>query len=365
MAGMENLRAALQSGINITTGAVRGTLEIVEKAASVATKTTQQTIDVAGVLGSKVVEATQQIGTEATKALTDVSNAAITQGVGVAKAGIETGATIAKSTLDAAENITKSATEATADIASTALETGASNVTTTTKQVGDSLNAAVNLAGHSVTWTLQGVENIGKIVAGRGAITVQSTLQKQGAEVQGVTARMSKDKKDQLLKAFEQVQKQMMTTVSTLHGVQKTALAAQMNIYKRAKCGFFRRVTGFCDSKTISKDSKLTDLFLNDFKTVLTTAYQTAKVAIAAAPEADLEAYRIIENEYLSAGAGAVKTFVASYKALLDKYNKLTREALGAVGGRRMRRTFRRNARRISRASRASRKRPSARGRSA
>jgi hypothetical protein len=327
---MDNLKGALNSAVSITTGSISNTMAIADTAVKAASKIAGTTVNAAGVLGDAAVKAAETIGTTALTAGTDVT-----------KTALGVGADVTGKTLTASATIANAATQATADIAEAALQTSASTVTTTTEQVGNALKAGVTLAGNTTTSTLKGLDNIRAMVSGRGEIITTSTLQKQGAELQGVSARKSTDVKKELLKTLEQVQNQITATLSTIDGVQKTSLTAQMNVYKRAKCGFFRRITGTCDSKTISNDIKATAMFLNDFKTTLNNAYSTAKIAISAMPVVTIEAYQTIENEYTSAAATAVEAFTNSYKVLLDKYNKLTREALGMAGGRKKKKTRR------------------------
>lgn len=336
-ASRENLKAALATGLTTATGAVRGTMEITNIAVTKATGITKSAVNAAGVLGEQTVGAAETIGKAAIGAGADLTGKSLEAVGKVGSTAIGVGADVTEKSLQAAATITNAATSATTDIATTALDTGASVVTTTTEQVGNALEAGVNLAGNSVTRTLKGIDNIGAMVAGRGALTVQSTLQKQAAQSTGIAAAETKVNKDMLLKAFDEVQKQSSAAVGTLHGVQKTALAGRINIYKRAKCGFFRRLVGACDAGTISKDMALTDLFLNEFKTAMDTASQQAKAAIASAPDGNLATYQTIEINYNVAVAAAVKKFVGSYASLLEKYDKLARQALGVVGGRRRR----------------------------
>lgn len=365
-----NLKRALESGVSVTTGAVTNTLEVADVAVKKAGEVTKTAVNAAGVLGDETIKATETIGkaalgagvTVGTTALeqgSQLSKVALEQGVKTSKAALEQGADVTAKTLEASATIANAATDATADISKTALETTASAVTTTTDQVGKALIAGVTLAGNAVRRTLEGVDNISAIVSGKGALVVQSTLQKQSATSMGIEAREGKDIKEKLLLTFEEVQKQMMTSFRTMHGVQKTALVGRINIYKRAKCGFFRRLTGFCDAGTISRDMKATDLFLNDFTRVLETAMPKARSAIAALTDASVASYRAIEINFFTECTKAADNFVKSYSDLLDKYDKLTRQALGMTGGRR------KSYRKKRRSTRVSRRRPSVRGRSA
>lgn len=345
----KNLKDALASGLNLTTGTVKNTLDLTNKAVAVATKITGTTINAAGVLGDDTVKATQAIGSAAMGTVATVSGKSL-----------ETGAKIADASLSAAGTITSAAASATTKIAETAIDTTASAVSVTTEQVGKSMEAAVNLVGNSITRTANGIDNLGAMVSGRGALVVKNVLQKQGAEAIGIDARQSKDIKDRLLQTFDLVEKQTKSTLEMIHGIQKTALAAQINIYKRAKCGFFKRLTGFCDAGTIGRDMKLADMYINDLLTTLKTVGGEAKTAISAASDASPDVYRTIENKYNTAAANAINTFVTNYRSLLDKYNKLSRSALGMSGGR-YKKTYRKKKRSI----RVSRRRPSVRGRSA
>jgi hypothetical protein len=323
----KNLTDALNAGVSVTTGAVKNTLEITNNAVGQASKLTGTAVNAAGVLGDSTVNAATTIGKSAIDASGKLG----------AKA-IEVGVTATEDVAKAAGEITSAATNATSGIATTALDTTSSVVTTTTEQVGNSLNAAVNLVGNAVTFTTKGVDNINKLIAGRGDIIAQKGFQKQGAEVQKIAAQEGTIVKTELLKAFDLLEKQLNATVTLMHGVQKTALAAQMNIYKRAKCGFLRRVTGLCDAGNISRDLSLADIYLQELKQVIKTAGATAKTAISAASGSDMQTYKQIENNFSTTASEAVNKFVQNYKILLDKYATLARNALsGAKGGRRVR----------------------------
>jgi hypothetical protein len=394
--GKENLEKSLNSATALATGAVSNTLEISNNALNVASKVTGSAVNTAGVLGEESVKAIETIGKTAIEAGTgitttalstgadvtkaalstgaDVTKAALSEGADVTKAALSTGADVTKAALSEGADVTKAAlstgtkvtkaalstgadvtenalkasntivnaaTQATADVTKTAVETTSSTLTITTEQVGSALNAGIILAGRTTTDTINALNNIEQIIANAGRNVVESKFQKQDASLQGIQARKSTDIKTELLKTLEKVQKQMMATLSTLHGIQKTALIAQMNVYKRAKCGFFRRMTGFCDKKLISNDIKATELYINDFKYSLGTAYQTAESEIMSMQTVDIEQYRIIENKYTTSAAEYVNKFVSSYKTLIDKYNELTRKSLESPsGGRRRTRRY-------------------------
>jgi hypothetical protein len=329
------LKNALGNAVTTAGGAVEGTTAIAKIAVEKATGITKTAVNAAGVLGEGTV-----------KAAADIGNAAIGAG-----ADIATGAVGATAT------ITNAATQATSDIAVTALDTVAGVTTTTTEAVGAGLKSGVTLAGNTVTRAFNGIDNVGAIIAGKGSNIVQSTLQKQGAQSAAIGARELTVKKDELLKAFQDIQRLVGDALSTLSGVQKTALAGKINIYKRAKCGFFRRMTGFCDAGTIGGDMKKADLFIQTFKSTLDTVSQSAKSAISTATGDPVAAFQAIEIDYNTKIATAVDTFVSEYKTLLDKYDGLARQALGISGGRR--KTYRKK----RRTTRTSRKRPSARRR--
>jgi hypothetical protein len=340
----KNLTDALNAGVSITTGAVSNTLNITKNAMDQASKVAGTTVNAAGVLGESTVNAATTIGKSAIDASGKLSAKGITTTADIGSKTLSTtgkitevGLTATEDVAKAAGDITGAAAGATSEIATTALDTTSSVVTTTTEQVGNSLNAAVNLVGNAVTFTAKGVDNINKLIAGRGDIIAQKGLQKQGAEVQKIAAQEGTINKSELLKAFDLLEKQLNATVTLMHGVQKTALAAQINIYKRAKCGFFRRMTGFCDAGTISRDMSLADIYLKELRQEIQTAGATAKTAITTASESDIVTYKKIEINFSTTAANAVNKFVQNYKILLDKYNKLALDALGPKGGRRVR----------------------------
>jgi hypothetical protein len=220
------------------------------------------------------------------------------------------------------------------------------------------LQAGVKLAGNTVKRAADGIDNIGAIVAGAGSNVVKSTLQKQEAKSQSIEARDPLVKKKELLQVFGDVRTLVTAALSTLHGVQKTALAGKMNIYKRAKCGFFRRATGLCETSTISQDMKSADLFLDQFKSSLNASAEKAKIGITTATGDTVQAFQTIEIQYNTEVASEVNAFVSAYEVLIKKYDTLTRQALGIAGARR--KTYRKR----RRVTRASRKRPSVRARS-
>lgn len=343
----QNLKDALASGMNLTTGAVKNTLDLATKATDTATKLTGSAVDATGVLGTGAVTAATEIGATAIQATSTLGTAAVETGATVGTTALATTGKVADAALSAAGTISSAATKATTDIAVTALDTTTGVAQTTTEQVGKSLNAAVDLVGNTVTRTLGGLDTLGAMAAGKGANIAKSTFQKQGAEAIGIAARQGSDIRAELLKTFGIVETQMMATVKLMHGVQKTALAAQINVYKRAKCGFFRRMTGFCDAGTIGKDMGLADIYFREFEEKVRTAGAQAKTDIQGASP---DAYSSIEATYNTTVSAAVKEFVSNYRGLLDKYNKMARQALGMPGGRRKkRRTLRQKPRRLTR----------------
>lgn len=335
-----NLKAALNGVLDSSTNAVRGTVSIAELAIGKAVNSTQSALTAASVLGDATVDASTKIGVAAVETGTDVTKAALSATTKVGVAGIETGATVTKAGIDASEKIAVAASQAASTVGKSVLDTSAETVKTTTEQVGKSLDAGILLAGHSITRTLTGLDNIGEIIAGRGALTVQSQLQKQDATADAIGARGIADKKEQLLKILKKVQEDMVKALKTIDAVQKTALLGRISIYRRAKCGFFRRFTGNCDSKMISADMKALDLFLNNFNTTVSTAGVTAKTDIVSS-KGSVEEFTAAESKYNTTAGNAVTTFVGEYKVLLDKYDSLTRNALGMKTGARRRKTRR------------------------
>jgi hypothetical protein len=337
-AARESLKQSLNNAVSTVGTAVQGTTEITKVAVEKATGITKTAVNAAGVLGDGAVKASEAIGS----------------------AAIATGADVAGNALKASGEITNAATQAVTDIATTALDTTASTVTVTTEKVGEALQAGVKLAGNTVTRAANGLDNIGAIVAGKGANIAKSTLQKQAAISQAIDAKDMSVKKEELLKAFAEVEALTSAALSTLHGVQKTALAGKINIYKRAKCGFFRRLTGFCDAGTISNDMKKTEFFLEDFKSSVQKATEEAKTTITSATGDTASAFQSAQITYMTAVRSAVDKFVKEYAAVTAKYDKLAREALGMSGGRRKRTYRKKKSKRARHAS--SRRRPSGRG---
>ena len=348
-AARESLKQSLNNAVSTVGTAVQGTTEITKVAVEKATGITKSAVNAAGVLGDGAVKASEAIGSAAIGATSQLGTTAIA-----------TTADVADKALKASGEITNAATQAVTDIATTALDTTASTVTVTTEKVGEALQAGVKLAGNTVTRAVNGLDNIGAIVAGKGANIAKSTLQKQAAISQAIDAKDMSVKKEELLKAFAEVEALTSAALSTLHGVQKTALAGKINIYKRAKCGFFRRLTGFCDAGTISNDMKKTEFFLEDFKSSVQKATEEAKTTITSATGDTASAFQSAQITYMTAVRSAVDKFVKEYAAVTAKYDKLAREALGMSGGRRKRTYRKKKSKRTSRAS--SRRRPSGRG---
>jgi hypothetical protein len=311
-ASRENLKAALGNAVSTTGTAVVGTTEVAKIATEKAFAITKSAVGAVGVLGEGTVKAAEQIGTTA----------------------LQTGADVGANALAASGTIVNAATQATADIASTTLETASSTVNVTTEKVGEALQAGVTLAGNTVTRAVKGIDNIGEIISGRGALTIKSVLQKQEAKSAAIDSRDAADKKTELLNVFAIVKTQVSSALSTLHGVQKTALAGKINIYKRAKCGFFKRITGYCDTTNISNDMKKVEFFLSDFKSKLDAASESAKVSITTATGDTQLAFQSAEIKYNETVAAAVNEFISSYKTIVEKYDSLTKVALGIAGGR-------------------------------
>jgi hypothetical protein len=311
-ASREHLKTALGNAVSTAGTAVVGTTEVAKIATEKAFGITKSAVGAVGVLGEGTVKAAEQIGTTA----------------------LETGADVGANAITASGTIVNAATQATADIASTTLETASSTVNVTTEKVGEALQAGVTLAGNTVTRAVKGIDNIGEIISGQGALTIKSVLQKQEAKSAAIDSRDAADKKTELLNVFAIVKTQVSSALSTLHGVQKTALAGKINIYKRAKCGFFRRVTGYCDTTNISNDMKKVEFFLSDFKSKLDAASEAAKVAITTATGDTQLAFQTAEIKYNDTVAAAVDEFISSYKTIVEKYDSMTKVALGIAGGK-------------------------------
>lgn len=343
------LKQSLKNAVFTVETAVQGTTEITKVAVEKATGITKTAVNAAGVLGDGAVKASEAIGSAAIGATSQLGTTAIA-----------TTADVANKALKASGEITNAATQAVTDIATTALDTTASTVNTTTEKVGEALQAGVTLAGDTITRAANGLNTIGAIIAGKGANIAKSTLQKQAAISQAIDAKDMSVKKEELLKAFGEVQALTSAGLSTIHGLQKTTLAGKINIYKRAKCGFFRRLTGVCDAGAISSDMKQTEVFIGDFKASIRNATEQAKTTIISATGDTANAFETAQVAYLTAVKAAVDKFVAEYGTLTAKYDKLAREALGMSGGRRKRTYRKKKSKRARHAS--SRRRPSGRG---
>jgi hypothetical protein len=346
-AAAQSLKKSLGNAISTATTAVEGTTAIANAAVGQASKITQTAVGAAGVIGVGAVKASEAIGAAALDATSRVGTTGLAQG-----------ADVTAKTLEASVKITNAATSAAADIASTALDTTAQTTNVTTEKVGEALQSGITLAGNTVSRVANGIDNVGSIVAGRGSLIVKGTLQRQGAESQAIDARAPAVLKQELLRAFSDIEKLITSAFSTLSGVQKTALVGKTNVYKKAKCGAFKRMTGTCVvGPEISNDMKKTDFFLDEFKSSIKKASEESKAAILTASGDVLSAFQAIQETYLGAVDATVKKFVASYAELSGKYDKLAKEALGIQGGRRRRRTYRKK-----KVIRVSRKRPSGRG---
>lgn len=339
-----------KGAMDVTGKVAEGALDVTGKSVQAATALTGQAITAASVLGGDTINAAQKIGSAATQATAKLGTAGLSSTADIGTAALKTTTQATTDVLNAAEKITTAATGAAADIASTSLTSTASVTTGTIGQVEGNLNEAIKFAGNTSQRVFRGLENVSEIVSNAGRNLAEKRKQVQEAEYVAIKAAEMKTLKEQLDKLFKGVQADMMATVKTIHGVQKTTLAGQMNIYKRAKCGFFRRVAGFCDTGTLKKDAMRMDLLLNELVEKISAAGSEAMGKIQALESP--EGYKPIETAYAFTSTSAITAFVAECKRIFEEYTNRTRKALGLSGGRKKkRRTYRlkKNHRRASR----------------
>ena len=383
----EFLKTALIAGANAATGAVSGTLVIADKAIQASTKIAGTAVDAAGVLGAGTVKTAEIIGKTAldvTGKAAETSGKVATTALDVTGKAAETTGKVATTALDvtekttkAAADITNAATKASAEISSAALEatskvasTAAKTtadigvgvldatgkvVTTSTKQIGDSLTAGIKLAGNTTQDIFNGLDGIRAIVAKKAANQAALTNQKLDARAKAIVAAESRTLKNELLKEFDNLKKLTDATVSTLDGVQKTALLGKINVYKKIVCNFLSRLIGTCKKPEIKNDLFKAERIRSTFLTTTNTAAQKAKTGVLSSVP-----YDQIVADYEVTIATAIEKFTQEYQSLHSSYDTLINEALDKKLGGRYKKTYRKK----KRSSRASRKRPSVRGRS-
>jgi hypothetical protein len=370
---------ALSGAVKLTANTVNTTIAIADTAVTAVGKVGTAGATAVGVLGEGTLKASQVIGTAALDATSTISSATLGTASKVtgtaldvtaktvdasgkiANAATGAAATIASGALDATSKLSTAATgtaatigvsalTATEQVATTGLKTAASTTVTTTEQVGKALTAGINLAGNTTANILVGLDTIRGIVAKKAANTAAISNQSADAKANAIRAGEGTVIKAELLKAFDNLDTLTRATLVTLDGVQKTALIGKMNIYKKLSCMAIKRWMGLCKSGEIGADLAAATKFQSTFTTVTTTAYGTAKTAVATGAP-----YDTIVSNYEQAIATAVTTFVQNYKTLHDKYDALIEKSLATpTGGRRTRRSGRRAARnkRVHRTSR-------------
>lgn len=344
MEGVTNLGRGVVGGIGTiasTAGsAIEGSTALAKKSTDVALKLGSKSVDAAGVLGSATIDAASAIGSKGVEAASSVATGAI-------------GATdkIANAALDASATVAAAAT----DTAAAAATVSADVTKETISKTGDVLKSGVKTAATIAETGLNGVRRVAELTAQKGElaatkIEAATSAQKKAFEDMG-RQRLNRE---QAVKEFKQSASEVRTGIGGLISIQKTVLAANIHMYRKAKCGWVSRTFGTCPVKVtddINTAKRIATVFLNDLDRA--TADALSKLSTGK------DGGNVID-EYLRKTGELSDAFQAEFSKLIEKYRGLADGALSTSGGRRKKTYRRRSTKKPKRAS--SRRRPSVRG---
>lgn len=353
MERVKNLGTGIVGGIgNIAStagSAVEGTTALAKKATDVAVKLGDKSLDAAGVIGSATVDAAGALGSASVTAVKDIGTKGLSTASSVATGALGATDKIANAALDASATTVTAATETVATAATVSADVTKQAIT----QTGDVLKAGVGAATKITASGLNGVRRIAELASQKGELAANkieaATTAKSSAFESMGRQRMNRE---QALKEFKQSSADVLKGVNDLVSVQKTVLAANIHMYRKAKCGWLSRTLGTCPVK-VSEDTntakRIAAIFMGNLER--TTADASSKL------NTGKDAGVVIE-EYLKKTSELSDKFQAEFSKLIDKYSQLTEQALSGTGGRR-KKTYRKK----KRSTRASRRRPLVRGR--
>lgn len=307
---VRDVGSGVQNVVSATGSAIKSTTALAEKSVDIAGRITNQTVDAVGVLGSSTVEAAGKIGSASLSATGDIGTSAI----------------------QTSSKISQAALNATSDITVSTLETATKTTETTVQNVGKSLDAATTLAGNTLTSALKGIDNVRGIAAGRGSLIAEKITARQEAEGK-VFNEVGKRRvgSEELMKEMNRIEVLLLSGIKEIVAIQKTILAANINIYRRAKCKWFTRIIGSCDADTIQNDLKKSTFYTEKIIRDIGNETANTKMAIRSGKENVVE---IIDSYKLSLNRIADE-FLVSFKSLTDKYEMLSKKELGLSGGKR------------------------------
>lgn len=350
MEGVKNLGTGIVGGIgNIAStagSAVEGTTALAKKATDVALKVSGKSIDAAGVIGSATVDAASAIGSSSVKAATDIGEKGIETTTSIATGALGATDTIANAALDASATASVAATETVATAATVSADVTKQAITDT----GKVLKAGVSAGTRLVEMGLNGIRTTGNLVAQKSELIANrieaSTSAKSKAFEDMGRQRLTRD---EAMKEFTRSKKQVREGLQKIISIQKMVLAANIHMYRKAKCGWFSRTLGLCSVK-VSDDTNNAKRIAADFLGDLDRASSNTTAKLNTGKDAS-----IVIQEYLQTVDALSENFQSKFTALIEKYRSLADAAMSS-GGRR-KKTYRKKNLRASRASRASRKR--------
>lgn len=306
---VRDVGTGIQTIVSTTGSAIKTTTALAEKSVDIAGKLTNQSVDAVGVLGASTVEAAGKIGSASVEATGD----------------------IASSALQTSSKISQAALNATGDIAVSSLQTATKATETTVENVGKSLNAATTLAGNTLTSALKGIDNVRGLAAGRGTLITEKIAARQAAEGK-VLDELGKTRiaAEEALKEMNKVEVLLVSGIKEIVAIQKTILVANVNIYRRAKCKWFTRITGSCDAQTIQSDLKKSGFFTEKILRDIQNETANTKLALRSGTGNIVE----IVDTYKASLDKIASEFITNFKALTDKYEMLSKKELGLSGGR-------------------------------
>jgi len=344
--------------------AVEGTTQLAKKATDIAVKLGDKSLDAAGVIGSATLDAAGALGSTSIAAVSTLGTSSLKAVGDIGSKGIESTASITSGVLGATDKIANAALDAAAITTTAATQTVATGATVTadvTKQTitktGEVLKAGVGAATKITETGLNGIRRVAELAGQRGELTAKkieaSTTAKSKAFESIGKNRMDRE---QAKIEFKRSSSDVMNGVKELVSIQKTSLAANIHMYRKAKCGWLSRTFGTCPvkvSEDVNNAKRIAAVFLSSLDRTAANALMQLNIG----KDAD-----VVVEEYLQKTNTLSEKFQADFSKLINKYATLADEALTTTGGRR-KKTYRKK-KQSSRVSRASRKRPSVRGRS-
>jgi hypothetical protein len=340
MQGVKGIGKGVLNLVDTAGMAIEGTTELAKKTVDASLKVTGAAVDTASVLGTATLDAAKTLG----KAGLGATSA-------IGESGLKATTALTTKTLDTAVDVGTAALDAATTVSTTALKT----TSMTVEKTGQVLQAGVNAGATVIQNALNGIRNVSEITAGRGSLIAEKIKAQQAAEGKALD---DIGRKQLIAKAaveqFDTSTSSLKKGIREVIGVQKTTLAANINMYRGTQCGWWKRAFGRCKPEIagdVVRAKVLSDRLFKFFD------LETAKTrGLLTTGNTDPG---VIVDTYMKGIDAAVEKFNTDFKTIIDKYAKLIDDALTnppPAGGRRKSKASSQRTRRVVRGRRALRR---------